>query len=135
MQGHPGDAFSYAFVSDADIATDKATDAKLQALNQERLDEGFYDADTYAQAQAHLQGGNIDKMLTDPESSPLGGFQQSIQDTVNNTAKGIQGVTSWSLSSILKLIPWQVYLVAAGYLLFITSAAWLPFVRKALKKA
>ena len=136
MSGHPGDAFSYLYISDANIATDKATDAKLAKLDEQTYgnqDSYLYDPANYAAAQAHLQGGSIDRQLTDPATSPMGGFQQSIQDTVNNTAKGIQGVTSWSITSILKLVPWQVYLVAAGYLLFITSAFWLPLVRQGLK--
>ena len=136
MQGHPGDAFSYLYVSDAEIATDKATDAKLGTLNAQTYgnpDSVLYDPQAYAAAQGHLQGGNIDAQLTDPATSPLGGFQQSIQDTANNTASGIQGVTSFGLGSIFKLIPWQVWILGIGYLLFITSAIWMPFAKKALK--
>ena len=136
MQGHPGDAFSYLYISDAEIAADKATDSKLATLDAQTYgnpDSVLYDPTAYAAAQGHLQGGKFDAQLTDPATSPLGGFEQSIKDTVNTTASGIQNFTSFSLGSILKLIPWQVYLVAAGYLLFITSAFWLPLVRQGLK--
>lgn len=133
MAGHPGDAFSYALVPDDQIQAGRDADAKLAELNQQRLDAGIYDAETYATAQAHLQGGTMDDLLTNPDSSPLGGFESSLSDTVDTWSKGIQSATSWTLGSIFKLIPWQVWLLAAGYLLFLTSAAWLPLVKRRIK--
>ncbi len=134
VNGKYGDAFSYLMVSDSTIETDRATDAKLSALNEKRREEGFYDPETYAAAQGHLQGGTIDQQLTNPETSPLGGFQQSIQDSVSGVSKGIQSVTSFSLGSVFRLIPWQVWAGLVIYGLFMTSALWLPVAKKSLAK-
>ena len=129
-QGNLTDAFSYAMVSDETIATDRETDRKLAALNAERAGRGFYDPETYRMAQGHLQDSGIDWALTNPASSPAQGAIDAIDEQVSAAASTIQRASTWTLGSILKLIPWPVWLALIGYGLFI---GW-PWIRPVLKR-
>jgi hypothetical protein len=132
-QGKFGDAFSYSMVSDEVIQADRDADLRLAALNTERASRGYYDAETYALMQGRLSAGSIDAALTSPETSPLAGAQEAIDDRINAAAAAIQSGSTWTVSSLLKLIPWPVWLALIGYGLFMAWPIVGPALRRTLK--
>lgn len=134
-EGSVTGAFNRAFLDDDNIADGQSAEVANQQLNQERLARGFYTPEQYAETQAHLQGNSsLSRQIDDPETSAIGGFQESIKESVSAAGEAIQGASTWGVMSILKLIPWPVYAALAGYLAFVTAGAWLPALKRMGKK-
>lgn len=99
---------SYLWVSDDTSQKDRDAEAKLREMNQQERELGIIDQDTYTQMEANLAAGNIDTLLTDPNSSPTEGFKEGLAEGAENIRGAVTSVASVGLS----IVPWWVYALA-----------------------
>lgn len=87
-------------------------DAQLRALNQKRLEQGFYDKKTFDEANANVDRGAI----ADVE----GEVNRAFNDEVDARAKGFRdffgNVIAFPLKNLPKIIPWQAWAILGVFL-------------------
>ncbi len=121
--GKFGDAFSYAFIGEDDIARDREVDAKLRELNDRNLAMGIWSEADYRQANENLARSSIDRLLTQEESSPWGGFKEGAAEGAASMRKAASGVLGTGLS----IVPWWVWVAGVGVAAWYV---WQNFLRK-----
>jgi hypothetical protein len=96
------------------------TDAKLAALNQEKLESGSWSKDQYDQAQAHLEASKLDatQLVTDA-------FYEGAGEGYDNMTGAAKEVLKSPFRLAWDIIPWQLWLLAAVALFFWMGGAAL----------
>lgn len=144
FRGEPGQAADYIFVDEETIAASNEADRKLDELNRKKREEGSITEQEYRERLARLTNNAFPDFVTDtgetgrlfeqPGTNPSLGFAEGLEEGATNIRKTVSNAINESVGFTLKLIPWQVWVVAGGYLLFITAPYWLPGFRKLLPK-
>ncbi|MBI3868825.1 MAG: hypothetical protein HY299_09865 [Verrucomicrobia bacterium] len=129
--------FDDFFISKEEQAKARDVDAQLEALNHKNVERGIWTEQQEREATARIQHTSIDKLLSDPDTSPSGGFDSSIKESAASIKAGInsaadsfretsQFILGSAIGGIFRAIPFWVWLGLAGYLLFMI---W-PFIPK-----
>lgn len=131
QRGEPiGDSLGYIFVSDAEIERGRKLDSQLEQLNREAFEAGVWSQDEYDQVLGHQATSAIDYELTNPETSPWGGFKEGFAEGASNVQESIRKGLSVPINWTLGAIPWQIWLI-----LFLVVAWKLGWLRWAIGKA
>ena len=144
LSGRPGDAADYVFVDEDTIKVSNETDRKLDELNRRTWEAGNLTEQDYRERLARLTNNAFPDFVTDtgergtlfdqPGTNPSLGFSEGIQEGASNIRKSVSNAINQSVGFTFKLIPWQVWVVAGGYLLFVTAPYWLPSFRNLFAK-
>jgi hypothetical protein len=144
FSGRPGDAADYLFVDEETIKASNEADRKLDELNRKKREEGSLTEIQYRERLARLTNNAFPDFVTDtgergklfeqPGTNPSLGFNEGLKEGATNIRKALSKAFNKGAGLTLQLVPWQVWAVAAGYLLFITAPYWLPGFRKLAAK-
>jgi hypothetical protein len=143
-RGEPGQAMDYVFVDEETIAASNEADRKLDELNRKKRDAGGITEQEYRERLARLTNnafpdfvtdtGETGKLFEQPGTNPSLGFGEGFKEGASNIRSFVSNAINESVGFTFKLVPWQVWVVAGGYLLFITAPYWLPGFRKIAAK-
>jgi hypothetical protein len=145
FSGEPGQAADYIFVDEETIKASTDTDRKLDELNKKKRDAGNITEQDYRERLARLTNNAFPDFVTDtgetgqlfeqPGTNPSLGFYEGAKQGADNIRKAASGAISGSVGFTMRLVPWQVWVIAGAYLLFITAPYWLPgYVKGGAKK-
>jgi hypothetical protein len=96
-------------------AKDNEVDAALKALNDRKLAEGSWTADQYNQAEANRERSY------NPDIA--GDVNKTFGDALDDNLTDFRGAVGSTISFPFKLIPWQVWALAAVALFFYMGGA------------
>jgi hypothetical protein len=101
----------YGVDLDAEQARQNELDVQLKAMNDKALSDGVYDQSTYDAAEAHRAQTYLPNVAGDVGAAFDTGWNEgaaNIRHTIGATVDGI-------VVTPFKVIPWQVWLIAAGF--------------------
>jgi len=104
------------FLDEEELAKGDAADKANAEINRRLYEEGKMSPEDYALSQEQLGNLSSERMLSDPLISPGGGFEQSLNDSLDSVRGGINGVAAGTLAALWRAIPWWVWLGGAAYL-------------------
>ena len=143
FSGRPSDAADYLFVDEETIAASNETDRKLDELNRKQREDGEITEQEYRARLARISNNAFPDFKTDmgerghlfeqPGTNPSLGFAEGLKDGASNIRRTISDAINETVGFTFKLIPWQVWVIALGYVVFITAPYWLPAMRKIKK--
>ncbi|MFN7138501.1 MAG: hypothetical protein ACK4UN_04090, partial [Limisphaerales bacterium] len=87
------------------------SDARLAQLNWEKYQSGQWTYEQYRQAMANLAASHVNV-----KEEVHGAFVEGWNEGASNIREAIGGSINFSLGSIFRLIPWQVWVIAGGVL-------------------
>jgi hypothetical protein len=117
-----GESFStaagYAFVPGAEIARGRELDARLTEENRIDFERGRWDFQTAEQVRSQASTSDIDNWIADPATNPWAGFKEGAAEGLANMQAGVKNTAGGLLAGALGFVPWWLWLVAAGWLLW-----------------
>jgi hypothetical protein len=101
----------YGVDLDEEQARQNELDAQLKAMNDDALARGIYDQSTWDAAEAHRTQTYLPDVAGDVSKAFDTGWNEgaaNIRNTIGSTVNRI-------VSTPFKVIPWQVWLIAAAF--------------------
>jgi hypothetical protein len=140
FSGRGSDAANYLFVDSETVDASNEADRKLDQLNRDKLDQGAITKDDYRERLARLtnnafpdfigDNGERGKIFEQPGTNPVGGFVEGLKEGADNIRNTASAAINGSVGLTFKLIPWQIWALILGYLLFVTASFWLPLLTR-----
>jgi hypothetical protein len=137
FSGNFKQAVDYAFVPQETIDASNNADRQNEAINQRLYDKGALSYEDWRTTQAHLSnyafpdieiGGQQGKIFDN--ISPAKGFEEGLQEGADNIRGAVGAAIDNTVGLTWRIVPWQIWALAAAYLLFLTSGLWIPILTK-----
>lgn len=119
--GNLSHAFSDLWVSEEELQRGEQLDSALDASIQDSYERGLISMDQYQQSAARLAAGRTTQYFDNPYLSPAAGFQQGLSDGYTNVTQGIKSTLAAPFQFTAASIPWQVWLLLGGVILWKTG--------------
>jgi len=117
-EGNTGAAVGYLWVSQDDVDTGRATDAKINEINEDLAKRGVISPEQQTTAAQRVANGSIGTgdIFRQPGTDVFGGFKEGVREGAQSMVDGGQKAITSTTGGILSFLPWQVYVLAGLWL-------------------
>ena len=118
---------------DAEQARSDAADAELARINDAAFERGRIDEPTYQATRLHIDEQHAASQ--DLSGQVAGAFGEGIQEGADNIRLGLGGAINKIIGTALRIVPWQVWALAAVGAVFYFWPVIRPVLSRLTNKA